>query len=338
MYTDIGQDIKKARDLILRGEVVAVPTETVYGLAADMTNEEAVKKIFEIKKRPSYNPLIVHVRDGQMMIKYVDYDKVPHVAYYIEAIDAFLPGPLTLVLPKKDLVPDIVTAGLDTVAIRMPEKHTMMHHLIKAVGRPLVAASANLFGRLSPTKAEHVLAQLDGKIPYILESDEDIKYGIESTILNFMTNPPEILRLGAISKKELEKEFSRVFRRRIRLNVVDKVKLHPLAPGMLPKHYAPKTKLVLFSVDLLPKIDQLLKQYKVGILDINRSLSRYKDKAAAYLDLSTEGHVEEAAKNLYDYLYQLDKAGLDLIIVASIPERGVGQAIRDRLRRAAINK
>ncbi len=329
MRTEIGKDIKKARDYIRNGEVVAVPTETVYGLAADITNEDAIRKVFEIKNRPLYNPLIVHVRDGQQLVKYVDYDKIIMQAEALAVMAKFSPGPLTAVLPKRDTVPDIVTAGMDSVAIRIPAKHTMMHKLIKAVGRPLVAPSANLFGKLSPTKAEHVLAQLDGKIPYILEGDKDITYGVESTIVSFVGREPKILRVGAVPKEEIEK----ILRRRLKIERT--VKSHPLAPGMLGKHYAPKTHLVLFSPEIMNKIGALVSQYRVGILDLNHSLSTYKDKASAYLDLSSEGHLDEAARNLYDYLYQLDQQNLDFIIVASIRNTDLGRTINDRLKRAA---
>ncbi len=329
MKAEIGKDIKKARDYIRKGEVVAVPTETVYGLAADIQNEEAIRKVFEIKNRPLYNPLIVHFRDGQQLVKYVDYDRIIMQAETLAVMSKFTPGPLTVILPKNENVPDIVTAGADSVAVRIPAQNTTMHKLIKAVGRPLVAPSANLFGKLSPTKAEHVMAQLGDKIPYILEGDEDIAYGVESTIVSFIGREPKILRVGAIPKEEIEKVLRR------RLKVEDKVKTHPLAPGMLGKHYAPKTHLVLFSPKIMNKIGALVTQYRVGILDLNKSLSAYKDKAAAYLDLSLEGHLDEAARNLYDYLYQLDRQNLDFIIVASIRNTGLGRTINDRLKRAA---
>ncbi|MGE0587948.1 MAG: L-threonylcarbamoyladenylate synthase [Cyclobacteriaceae bacterium] len=310
-----GIDISLTKQYLEADELVAVPTETVYGLAGNALHAKAVAKIFEVKERPSFDPLIIHVPDAQQLERYVA--KIPKQAEQL--INHFWPGPLTLVLPKKDIIPDLVTAGLDSVGVRCPDHH-LTHQLLRQLDFPLAAPSANPFGYVSPTTAAHVEEQLGSKIPYILDGGP-CKVGIESTIIGFENDKPIIYRRGGISNEAIERVIGPVDSR-----------LHstsnPKAPGQLQSHYAPRKPF------LLGDIDQLLtavKGKKVGILRYKES----KNRAENEIVLSPTENLAEAAQNLFAALRQLDTMNIDLIIAEKVPDIGIGKAINDRLTRAA---
>ena len=299
-----------------KGEAIALPTETVYGLAADALNVDAVLKIFEAKERPRFDPLIVHLPDRGWL------DRLTNVQSSDEKLigsltQRFWPGPLTIVLPRQSQVSDIVTAGLETVAVRL-SAHPVLIEIISAFGKPLAAPSANRFGRISPTTAEHVLAELESRIPLIVDGGRTT-HGLESTIVAVRNGAIEILRHGPITREQLE-EFAPV---RIATE-----RARPEAPGQLPSHYAPQTRLILTKT-----LDSF--QPPAG----RNGLLTLRPKAAASFAetrvMSPAGDLREAAANLFRYLRELDEAQLDLIVAEEMPETGLGCAIMDRLRRAA---
>jgi len=309
--------IHKAAEIIRRGGLVAFPTETVYGLGADAFNPIAIARVFEVKNRPYFDPLIVHIGDQSEINKLVK--EVPYNAERL--IERFWPGPLTIVLFKKDNVPDIVTSGLQTVAVRMP-KHEMTLKLIKFAGTPIVGPSANPFGYLSPTKAEHVREQLGDQIDFILDGGP-CEVGVESTIISFAEEKPKLLRPGGIPLEEIEAIIGKV-----ELDIKNHIK--PIAPGMLPRHYAPRTPILL---DWKEEIKKNLKDKKIGLLAFKEPNSLIPFSHIEIL--SKNGDLREAAANLFSAIRRLDNLGLDLIFAEPIPEVGLGRAIMDRLRRAS---
>lgn len=309
-------DLSPAIEALRSGEVVALPTETVYGLAADSLNATAVAKIFEAKDRPRFDPLIVHVPE---------IDCLERIAAIVTSerqltdalINTFWPGPLTLVLPRTSEIPDIVTAGLDTVAVRM-SAHLVFQRVIREFGRPLAAPSANRFGRISPTCARDVLAELDGRIALIVDGGTT-EHGIESTIVAVRGGAIEVLRQGPITE-EMLREFAEV------RSAVERD--NPEAPGQLRSHYAPRTPLT-FVEDLTAFVSPT--GARVGALTLQPC------EVASFAEtrvLSERGDLREAAANLFRCLRELDEAGLELIVAEKIPETGLGRAIMDRLRRA----
>jgi L-threonylcarbamoyladenylate synthase len=314
---NIGTNTEFASSLLRKGELVAIPTETVYGLAANTLNPLAVAKIFEIKKRPSFDPLIVHISSVEEMGKYVT--GIPEMASLLA--ETFWPGPMTMVLPKSNLIPGIVTSGLDTVAIRIPD-HSLTLQLLKSVDFPLAAPSANLFGYVSPTDAVHVEKQLGDSIQYILDGGP-CRIGLESTIIGFEGNKPVIYRLGGTSLEKIEAAVGKIELRQI-------ISSNPKAPGMLKKHYATHVPLKIgYPADLWEPIGVL----KVGIISFTQDYAILKP--ARQFILSSSGNLEEAAANLFRALRDLDESQLDLIIAEKFPEHGLGRAINDRLERAA---
>ena len=308
--------LETAKKYLEQGDVVAVPTETVYGLAANAFDEVAVGKIFQIKERPLFNPLIVH-------IKSIDYlstitQNIPEVA--LELAAHFWPGPLTLVLEKKSNIPDIVTASKSTVGVRVPS-HPLVLELLNAIDFPLAAPSANPFGYISPTTAAHVKAQLGNKIPYILDGGS-CENGIESTIIGFENNKPILYRVGAISKEIIEAKIGVLAEKTTS-------KSTPEAPGMLSKHYSPKTKFIV-SNNIQTEIDQN-KNKKIGLLLFDFETESSVNKT---VHLSKNKNLDEAAHNLYAAMHELDALNLDLIIAQQFPTHGLGNAINDRLFRA----
>lgn len=307
-----------AVELLRSGELVALPTETVYGLAADASNSGAIAKIFEAKERPHFDPLIVHLHSASAL---GDVAAVPpEDRAVVEALIAqFWPGPLTLVLPKGPTVPDLVTAGLMTVAVRN-SAHPLFNEIIQAFGKPLAAPSANRFGRISPTSAQHVSDELDGRIPLIVDGGRT-HHGLESTIVKVVGNHIEILRRGPVTFEALEK-FGRVA-------IVDSDS-PVIAPGQLSSHYAPSTKF---------RLVENLKNFsvptgaRVGALALR--IPETSDAFSATQELSRKGDLREAATNLFRLMRELDAANLDLIVAELVPEEGIGAAINDRLRRAA---
>ncbi|WP_339705742.1 L-threonylcarbamoyladenylate synthase [uncultured Sphingosinicella sp.] len=291
-----------AAALLRTGSVVAIPTETVYGLAADATNADAVARIYAAKGRPSFNPLIAHVSDAEMAAEHVEVSPLAR-----RLIDAFWPGPLTLVLPHKPGSPiaAIVTAGLPTLAVRCPD-HPVPQALIAALGRPLAAPSANASGRISATRAEHVLKTLGGRIPLIID-DGRCRGGIESTIVAVDGDHLRLLRPGGVSREALEAYAP-----------VSLAGGGIEAPGMMESHYAP-TKLLRLDAETASE-----GEFLIGF-----------GAVAGDISLSRAGDTVEAAARLFDCLHAADASGANAIAVAPVPREGLGAAINDRLRRAA---
>ncbi len=307
-----------AVEMLRKGEVVALPTETVYGLAADALNAIAVAKIFEAKERPRFNPLIVHLPDEQWLERLATVDDRSR-AQIKKLIAQFWPGPLTLVLSRQPIVPEIVTAGLDTVAVRM-SSHPVFAEIISAFGKPVAAPSSNRFGRISPTTAQHVFAELSGRIPLIVDAGPTT-HGIESTIVAVHGNKIDVLRRGPITVEQLA-EFGAI-------DIVSGPKTVS-APGQLPSHYAPKTPLRL--IDNAESF-ALVKNRRVGLLTWNGFIPA--ERFAAVRILSEHQDLSEAAANLFRSLRELDDLDLDLIVAERVPAQGLGAAILDRLERAS---
>jgi L-threonylcarbamoyladenylate synthase len=314
----VNDDIFVAKELLCAGKLVAIPTETVYGLAANAFDPVAVQQIFDLKQRPSFNPLIVHIGNRQQWQEVVA--DIPEKARLLA--DAFWPGPLTLVLPKSDRVPNIVSAQKSTVAVRMPN-HALTLALLQALPFPLAAPSANPFGTISPTTARHVADYFGDSLSMVLDGGP-AQQGIESTIVGFEDGLPVMYRLGTITQEEIEAVIGRV-------TVTNKNNHNPSAPGMLLKHYAPKTKLILVE-DLPGAVAQYAHQ-KIAILSLQEKLTGHN--IIQQVCLSESAHLPEAAAKLYASMMLLDLSGADLIIVKRLPETGIGKAINDRLERAA---
>jgi L-threonylcarbamoyladenylate synthase len=309
---------ERAVKLLRNGEIVALPTETVYGLATDAINPVAVAKIFEAKERPRFDPLIVHLPDEKWLdrLAKVDSSSLPLIK---SLIAKFWPGPLTLVLDRQPIVPEIVTAGLETVAVRI-SSHPVFAEIISAFGKPLAAPSANRFGRISPTTAQHVFDELSGRIPLIIDAGATT-HGIESTIITVQDKNIDILRRGPITAEQLA-EFGKV-------NIVSAAK-NVSAPGQLPSHYAPKTPLQL--IDNAESFGPL-KNRRIGLLAWNIFVP--PQRFAAVRSLSKHQDLHQAAANLFRCLRELDQLDLDLIVAERVPPQGLGAAILDRLERAA---
>jgi L-threonylcarbamoyladenylate synthase len=313
-----GMAVEKAAMLLREGEIVALPTETVYGLAADALNPIAVAKIFEAKERPRFDPLIVHLPDREWL------EKVVHLPaqdrqLILKLTGTFWPGPFTMVLPKRKIVPEIVTGGLETVAVRI-SADPVFADVVREFGKPLAAPSANRFGRLSPTTAQHVLDDLENQIPLIIDGGPTA-HGIESTIAAIYNGKIDILRRGPITEEQLSK-FGKI-------DIVASVE-RVSAPGQLPTHYAPKTPLRLIEdvSSFAPDKNQ-----RVGLLAWNPIESG--KNFAVVRRLSERRDLRQAAANLFRYLRELDAFDVDLIVAEQVPDRGLGAAIMDRLRRAA---
>lgn len=312
----IGKDLAYAKELLLRGELVAIPTETVYGLAGNALDSQAVIKIFTVKNRPQFDPLIVHVANPAQAETLVE--TIPPVAK--ELMTRYWPGPLTFLLQKKQVIPDLVTAGLDTVGIRCPD-HPLTHALLSSLDFPLAAPSANPFGYVSPTTPDHVNAQLGNQVKYILDGGP-CRVGLESTIIGF-DNEPTIYRLGGLGVEEIEKVIGPV---KIDLNTSS----NPKAPGQLKSHYAPRKKLIITNLN---PISSSYATTNVGVLAFKQyAVGVNQDHQVV---LSPDGNLEEAAKNLFSALRKLDTLDIELILAEPVPDYGLGKAINDRLRRAA---
>jgi L-threonylcarbamoyladenylate synthase len=319
MHTIVDNDIEKARQHLINGDVVAIPTETVYGLAANALNEDAVLKIFEAKNRPSFNPLIIHIGNWRQAQEYVEY--MPAKAKLLAA--AFTPGPLTFLLKKKNTIPDLVTAGSDKVAIRIPN-HPLTLELLDAIDFPLAAPSANPFGYISPTTAQHVLEGLDGKIPYILDGGA-ATVGLESTIIGFDENENVLLyRTGGISAEQIEE----LLKEKVTVAKLANEE-HPETAGQLKSHYAPHTPLYVGN------IDELKKQFegkRIATISFTKQFEGI-DEAKQFI-LSGNGDIDEAAKNLFTVLRLTDKLKVDVILAERFPDERIGRAINDRLGKA----
>ncbi len=313
----IGQDLLLAQRFLENGEIVAIPTETVYGLAGNACDENAVLKIFEIKNRPHFDPLIVHFGNREQLKNYVL--EIPEKAQLL--MDLFWPGPLTLLLYKNDKIPLLVTSGSDKVALRIPN-HPLTLQLLNHLNFPLAAPSANPFGYISPTKAAHVEKQLGDKIPYIIDGGS-CEVGLESTIIDCSVQPFKILRLGGLSIETIEQGIN------------EKVEYHltqnsnPAAPGQLDKHYSPRTPFRLVN-NFNPIINE---KQPLAIAFLTFGQAQLNDFPC--INLSPQGDINEAAKHLFDAMRTLDEQKHDVIYAKLLPETGLGKAINDRLRRAA---
>lgn len=326
----IGTDPTIAARILREGGIVGIPTETVYGLAANALDESAVLHVFAAKERPSFDPLIVHI--GQR-------EQVSHVVRSLppgaEALmDAFWPGPLTLVLPKQESIPALVSSGLDTVAVRMPS-HPLTLQLLRMLDFPLAAPSANPFGYVSPTTAAHVAAQLGEKVPYILDGGP-CSVGVESTILGWEPTDPRqqgaqpqegsgawyIYRSGGVPLEDIERVIG---------TVAPSVKqVLPVAPGMLESHYAPRKPVYVGT------IDPLLRRFageRIGVISFQKEYPAHRCEV-----LSEQGDLAEAARNLFAVLRELDSSDCKVILAEVFPEEGLGRAINDRLRRASAKR
>jgi L-threonylcarbamoyladenylate synthase len=307
--------IRQAAEIIRQGGIVAFPTETVYGLGADVYNPLAVARIFEVKRRPYFDPLIVHIASPAHLKKLVK--DIPSSAGKLT--ERFWPGPLTVVLLKEEHIPDIVTAGLPSIAVRMPDHLTALS-LIKESKCPIAAPSANRFGYLSPTTTEHVREQLGDQVDLILDGGP-CPVGIESTIVSFLDGKPGLLRPGGVSLEEIESVIGKV--------EISPIQDRPSAPGMLPRHYAPRTPIV---IDWDKKHLDSYRDKRIGLLAFQESEHFLKFQHIEVL--SKKGNVREAAANLFSAIRRLDALDLDLILAEPVPEAGLGRAIMDRLRRA----
>lgn len=312
---EIGKDINKAKELLEAGKLVAIPTETVYGLAGNALNPAAVAAVYEAKNRPQFDPLILHVpslEKARALVK-----NIPPEAEALAR--AFWPGPLTLLLEKEPVVPDLATAGLPTVAIRCPD-HELTKTLLNALNFPLAAPSANPFGYISPTTPAHVQAQLGERIPYILDGGP-CKVGIESTIVGFDRGRGVVLRKGGLQIEEIEAVIGPV-------RVQDHSSSNPKAPGQLAQHYAPRKKLVIGDInDLRAKHGTATTAVLSFSVDYAHPIQ---------VILSPSADLREAARNFFSAMRTLDESSAEMILSEYVPDQGLGRAINDRLRRAGF--
>ncbi len=323
--------IKIAAEVIKKGNLVAFPTETVYGLGADAFNEKAVVKIFQAKGRPFNDPLIVHIADIKELNRLSK--QIPSVA--LKFAKAFWPGPLTLVLRKSELISDIITAGLDTVAVRMPDDNIALS-LIREAQTPIVAPSANLFGRTSPTNAHHVADDLDGKIEMIIDGGKT-KVGVESTVLDITTKPVRVLRAGGISVEQLKEVIGKV-------KIGEELEKNFRSPGTLKSHYSPRARLILVEEKgeaQIEEVNKLVSEYKaqglkVGIMAKEENQDKYNRFQVKFIGKGSE--LKTCAANLFSVLRSFDKEGFEIIIAEGFEEQGLGLAIMDRLRKASASK
>lgn len=316
--TTISSDLAAAVTLLKQGECVAIPTETVYGLAANALDTMAVAKIFEAKQRPTFDPLIIHTDTLDKVRKFVT--QWPALAEMLAA--QFWPGPLTMLLPKESLVPDLVTSGLSRVAVRIPH-HPITLALLAALDFPLAAPSANPFGYISPTKASHVYDQLHGKIPMILDGG-DSEVGIESTIIGFENDLPVVYRLGGLMVEAIEELIGQV-------KIMPHSSSAPESPGMLLSHYAPRKPLIFDD------LRQCLDNYpssEIGTICFDRPVLEIP--LANQIILSTNGSLTEAAAGLFAAMRKQDEAAVKVIFAPTFPAHSLGLAINDRLRRASV--
>lgn len=325
--------IAEAADVIRHGGLVAFPTETVYGLGANALDAEAVQNIFTAKGRPSDNPLIVHIADVTDVVKLAT-DVSPKSRILMQK---FWPGPLTIVLKKKQIVPDVVTAGLNTVAIRMPS-HPVALALIKAAGVPIAAPSANLSGKPSPTTAKHVIDDLDGRVDVIIDGgDTDI--GVESTVIDMASSIPTLLRPGRVTLEELEEVLGEVHVHAV-VHGGKAGDTHIRSPGMKYKHYAPNAEVVLVEggINACEKVKQLVDQYKANNKIVAVMSTTDRHYPCADISLSAGSDHLTVARNIFKQFRELDSRGVDVIIVEGVDEKGLGLAIMNRLRKAAGGK
>ncbi len=317
--SQMGTDILKAAELLRAGKVVAIPTETVYGLAANALDTKAVAQIFELKQRPAFDPLIIHLANKEHLDEYVKQKSASFKSLY----QAFCPGPITFVLPKTDLIPDLVTAGHSTVAVRFPA-HNVCRSLLAELDFPLAAPSANLFGRVSPVKAEHVAEQFGNKLNYILDGGPST-IGLESTIIDLSNKDPMVLRLGGLSMEEIRTVLGK------KIPYTRSSSSNPKAPGMLSAHYSPGIPLTHGNLDHnLQKVNR----DRCGSISFCKKIAGIPDRHQRIL--SPIGDLKEAASKLFEAMRSFDTKDVDVILTEEFPNEGLGRAINDRLRRASV--
>lgn len=316
---EIGKDIARAKSLLELGDLVAIPTETVYGLAGNALDPEAVALIFETKNRPAFDPLILHTFSMERVEDFVA--SFPEKLKILAKI--FWPGPLTLLLSRKPIVPDLVTSGLDRVAVRIP-KHPLTLALLESLDFPLAAPSANPFGYISPTTPAHVEAQLSQKIPYILDGGA-CEVGLESTIVGMEEDEIVVYRLGGLEISEIEKLVGQV-------KIKDHSSSNPAAPGQLDSHYAPRKPFVLGDLKAMVT-ENLANKVDFAVLSFTDFFPEIATESQ--IALSPERNLYEAAKNLFSAMRKLDEGSSTVILAELLPEEGLGRAINDRLKRAA---
>lgn len=313
-----GTDINIATALLQSGELVSIPTETVYGLGANALNTKAIARVFEAKKRPAFDPLILHFHNKDQISDYVI--DIPKVFYKL--YNRFSPGPITYILKKSPLVSDLITAGHKTVAVRFP-KHPLCQKLLKQCNFPVAAPSANLFGRVSPTKAEHVAEQLSSEIAYILDGGE-CAVGLESTIIDLSEGHVKVLRLGGLALEEIEAELEQKIKTQTSSS-------NPKAPGMLSAHYSPGIKLLYGNLTSNLK---LINPQRTGVIALCKKVSGIPDKNQRLLSPTCD--LREAASELFQSLRSFNTEDVDVILAEEFPNEGLGRAINDRLKRASV--
>ncbi len=327
IYPPTEDTLELAARLIKEGGLVAFPTETVYGLGADATNSAAIKKIFEVKRRPHYNPLIVHISSYESIGDVVDFSGNPKLKIRAEKLSTFWPGPLSLVLPKLPCISDLVTGGLDTVAVRVPS-HPVARKLISTAGRPIAAPSANLFTTVSPTTAQHVEEAFGEQIEIIIDGGP-CQVGIESTVVSLTGKDIEVLRPGGITLEQLGEAFKDTENVLLKAGGSSEAIKAALSPGMMKVHYAPHTPLAFIGSiqhNNIPK--------RTGLISFRADCST-QSAFSKTLCLSQAGDLNEVAARLFSALREMDQLGLDLILIDTCEEKGIGLAIMDRLKRAA---
>ena len=317
----ISTDIERAAHLLRNEDLVAIPTETVYGLAGNIYSASAIKRIFQLKQRPLFNPLIVHTYSFEELHKFVKH--IPEAAQRLAK--AFWPGSLTLILAKQSIIPDLVTANKLTVGVRIPN-HPLTLELLRSLDFPLAAPSANPFGNISPTRATHVANYFPNNLSMVLDGG-DCQNVIESTIIGFEDNEPVVYRLGAISIEEIVDVIGPI-------RIKNKEAFAPQAPGMLARHYAPETTTVL--VDDAREFIKSMPGKKIGVVTFNNMIELPNIQHIEVL--SKSGDLKEAASRLYASLHKLDHLPLDMIVAEKFPDKDLGKSINDRLIRATKKK
>jgi len=327
--------INEGAELLKKGEVVAFPTETVYGLGAEANNSEAVKKIFSVKGRPADNPLIVHIADQKQLEKVVQGAEVPELN---KLFSAFWPGPLTVIFQRQKVIPDITTAGLDTVAVRMPS-HRVARALIARASFPLAAPSANISGGPSPTRAEHVYRDLKGKLSLIIDGGP-CEVGVESTVLDLSGSGPEILRPGAITGHDISAVLGKPVPSSRQAE--DNRAMTPPAPGMKYRHYSPAAPVILVhncQPDNLKNYIHSRKPKEPGLIVSTETAQKIRGRGFfenfKIAEMGSIKDLSQAAHNLFACLRNMDYEGVDYIIVEAVPEKGIGRAVMNRLYKAA---